>query len=55
MIRLVLQLRDTPHNREVMDRMQDIARGTEVQGPHSAIKREDVQILTLDYTRPPNA
>jgi len=53
MIRLVLQLRDSPHNREVMDRMEQIARSTEVQGPHSVINREDVQILTLVTARPP--
>ena len=53
MIRLVVQLVDTPRNREVMDILQATAKATAVQGPHAAIKREDVQILALYTTRPP--
>lgn len=53
MIRLVVQLVDTPRNREVMDMLQATAKTTAVQGPHAAIKREDVQILALHTTRPP--
>ena len=53
MIRLVVQLVDTPRNREVMDILQATAKATAVQGPHAAIKREDVQILALHTTRPP--
>ncbi len=47
MIRLVIQLVDTPHNRAVMDNIHDIAKTTSVQGTHAALKRENVQVLTL--------
>lgn len=52
MIRLVVQLTDTPNNRRVVDALQHAAKATAVQGPHAAIKREDVQILSL-FTTPP--
>jgi hypothetical protein len=54
MIRLVIQLVDTPHNRAVMDSIHAAAKAAKVQGPHAALKREDVIVHSLLTTpRPP--
>lgn len=52
MIRLVVQLNDTKHNRNVMDKLQDAARLSAVESPHASIKREDVTIVALLTTTP---
>jgi hypothetical protein len=52
MIRLVIQLVDTPGNRLAMDAIHGYAKKKKVQGPHGALKREDVQVIELQTTRP---
>jgi hypothetical protein len=55
MIRLVIQLVDTPGNRVAMDAIHGYAKKKKVQGPHGALKREDVQVIELQTTRPPKS
>jgi hypothetical protein len=58
MIRLVIQLVDTPGNRAAMDAIHGYAKKKKLQGPHGALKRENVQVIELQTTRPrksPNA
>jgi len=52
LIRLVVQLNDTKHNRNVMDKLQDAARLSAVESPYASIKREDVTIVALLTTKP---
>jgi len=47
LIRLVMQLSDTKHNRKVMDRVQLAAQNSAVQSPYASIKRENVTIAQL--------
>jgi hypothetical protein len=52
MIRLVIQLVDTPDNRTAMDEIHDYAKKKKGQRPHGVLKREDVQVVDLQTTRP---
>jgi hypothetical protein len=52
MIRLVIQLVDTPGNRAAMDAIHGYAKKKKFHGPHGALKRENVQVIELQTTRP---
>jgi len=52
MIRLVVQLKDIPINRRVIEALREAAKATAVQGPNGAIKMEDVQILSIHTAQP---
>jgi len=52
MIRLVIQLVDTPDNRTVMNSIHNYAKKKKVQGPHGVLKREDVHVIDLQTTQP---
>lgn len=52
LIRLTVQIADTPHNRSRVDELHAAALKMCVQGSHASIKREDVKIVALHTTRP---
>ena len=53
LIRLVIQLSDCKHNREVMDELFINAKSKSVVAPHCSIKREDTQLVELLSVNPP--
>lgn len=52
LIRLTVQIADTPHNRSRVDELHATALKMAVQGSHATVKREDVKIVALHTTRP---
>jgi len=46
-IRLVMQLKDTPHNREVIDEVYSVAKTKGVQGPLAVINVAEMGILHM--------